>query len=58
MRTWGSHNGNYMAMAKIIVSKKLIMLKSIIGHRIDCEMFNAEAVKLRHVATDCWAAIL
>ena len=57
MRTWGSHNGNYMVMAKIIVSKKLIMLKSF-GHRIDCQMFNAEAMKLRHIATDCWAAIL
>ena len=46
-----------MVMAKIIVSKKFIMLKSI-GHRIDCQMFNAEAMKLRHIATDCWAAIL
>ena len=46
-----------MVTAKIVVSKKLIMLKRI-GHRIDCQMFNAEAVKLRHIATDCWAAIL
>ena len=46
-----------MIISKIIVSKKLIMLKSF-DHRIDCEMFNAEAVKLRHIATDCWAAIL
>ena len=57
MRTLGSHNGNYMIISKIIVSKKLIMLKSF-DHRIDCEMFNAEAMKLRHIATDCWAAIL